>query len=331
MGCTLSEHLDYTDTANILSKASSRALRSILSKYKEFKGLDYDSYTKLYHTCVTTVMDYSSAIWGYKQYDKCDTVHNRAMRAFLGVHRFASVPGITGDMVWQTPKHRRHIEILRFWLRVVSMDDNRLTKRVYLWDKKLKKCNWTTDVNRILKDCNLDHLICNDPLSLMSKNDIIKAVNANLESKQKRKWEKEVASQNKLRFYRIFKSDFNVEQFIKINLPISHRSLLAQLRYGILPLRIETGRFTNLPVNERKCVFCSDDKVESEVHFLFECPLYTTLRTSFYSEMEALQNNFSILSNENKLKTLFSSSKFIRKFSSFLDNCYRKRSSELYK
>ena len=165
----------------------------------------------------------------------------------------------------------------------------------------------------------------------MSKNDIIKAVNVNLESKQKTLWEKEVTSQNKLRFYRIFKSDLNVEQFVRINLPMSHRSLLSQLRYGILPLRIETGRFINLPVNERKCVFCSDDAVETEIHFLFECQLYTTLRIPFYLEMEALKNNFSILSNEDKLKTLFSGSKFIRKFCSFLDNCHRKLSSELYK
>ena len=96
-------------------------------------------------------------------------------------------------------------------------------------------------------------------------------------------------------------------------------------------LLLETGRFVNLPVEERKCVFCSDNAVENEIHFLFECQLYTTLRTSFYSEMEALNNNFITLSNEDKLKTLFSGSKFIRKFCLYLDDCYRKRSSVLYK
>ena len=86
LGCTLNEYLDYTESANILAKASGRALGSIITKYKQFKGLDYRTYTKLYNTCVTTIMDYSSAIWGFKQYDKLDTIHNRAMRAFLGEH-----------------------------------------------------------------------------------------------------------------------------------------------------------------------------------------------------------------------------------------------------
>ena len=331
LGCTLSEHLDYTDTANILSQASSRALGSILCKYKQLKGLNYDIYTKLYNTCICTIMDYSSAIWGFKQYDKCDTVHNRAMRAFLGVHRFTSVPGMSGDMVWQTPKHRRHIEILRLWLRFVQMDDHRLTKKVFMWDKKAGKGSWFSDLKSILKECNLEHLLCDDPLSIMGTSDIVKTARTKLESKQVSSWETDVEKQRKLRFYRLFKTDFKVEPFVTINLPTSHRSLLAQLRYGVLPLKLETGRFINLPINERKCIFCDEQVVETEIHFLFECNLYTTLRTKFYAEMEADSKNFSTFSIEDKLNVLFSKSNIIRRFAVYLDSCFRKRSSVLYK
>ena len=41
--------------------------------------------------------------------------------------------------------------------------------------------------------------------------------------------------------------------------------------YDILPLRIETGRFRNLPVEQRICELCELDMVEDEVHFLCTC------------------------------------------------------------
>jgi hypothetical protein len=66
----------------------------------------YSTYTKLYKACVVPVMDYSSEIWGFKNYTKPNVIQNRAMRIFLGVHRFAPVAGLEGDMAWVSPQHR---------------------------------------------------------------------------------------------------------------------------------------------------------------------------------------------------------------------------------
>jgi hypothetical protein len=206
--------LDYNVTSDILAKAASRALGSIVSKYKQHKGLDYDSYTKLYHTCVCTVMDYGAAVWGYTNYNKPNTVHNRAMRTFLGVHKFASVPAMFGDMGWSDPISRRKLEMIRFWLRINDMNDDRLTKKVYKWDKVIVHNSWSNDVKNILCDCNLEHLYdSNDPTSIMCKTQILNVVKDKLLSRQKVKWEENVLSQDKLRFYRLFKNCFEVEHF----------------------------------------------------------------------------------------------------------------------
>ena len=50
----------------------------------------------------------------------------------------------------------------------------------------------------------------------------------------------------KLGTYILFKSEYCTENYLKLYLSRSHRSLLAQLRTGILPLRIETGRYQNI-------------------------------------------------------------------------------------
>ena len=37
---------------------------------------------------------------GYRKYKPCDNVQNRAMRYFLGVHRFVPLLAINGDVGW---------------------------------------------------------------------------------------------------------------------------------------------------------------------------------------------------------------------------------------
>ena len=51
---------------------------------------------------------------------------------------------------------------------------------------------------------------------------------------------------NKLRTYRLFKTDFATEDYCKIPLPYGHRSAFAKFRCGVAPLRVETGRYENV-------------------------------------------------------------------------------------
>jgi hypothetical protein len=106
LGVYFTEHLDFNENADILAESAGRALGSIVSKFKKNNHMAYSTYTKLYEACVVPVMDYSSEIWGFKNYTKPNVIQNRAMRIFLGVHRFAPVAGLEGDMAWVSPQHR---------------------------------------------------------------------------------------------------------------------------------------------------------------------------------------------------------------------------------
>ncbi len=73
-------------------------------------------------------MDYCAGVWGYKQYDKHNTVQNRAIISYLGVHRYTSNVAINGDVNWTTLHTRRKICMIKLWNRLVKMLDTRLTK-----------------------------------------------------------------------------------------------------------------------------------------------------------------------------------------------------------
>ena len=61
-------------------------------------------------------------------------------------------------------------------------------------------------------------------------------------------------TQRKLRSYKLFKSQYESESYITENLPVQHRSALAKFRCGVAPIRIETGRYERLALNERLCL-----------------------------------------------------------------------------
>ena len=86
-------------------------------------------------------------------------------------------------------------------------------------------------------------------------------------------------------------------------LPKSHRSALAQFRCGTAPIKLETGRYEGLPVNDRICPVCNND-VESELHVILECPLYNDVRLRLFEQIAAIKNGILCISKDEQLKMI---------------------------
>ncbi len=82
------------------------------------------------------------------------------------------------------------------------------------------------------------------------------------------------------------------------------RSYLAQLRYGILPLHIETGRWYGVKEEDRLCKACYNNQIENEYHFIFHCNAYSTLRTTFYDQISSVMSTFIDNNDEDKFNLL---------------------------
>ena len=65
----------------------SKALPAVFSILRLYGGLPFDVYSILYHSTITSGMDYGEGISHYKNFQFIDKVHFRAMRAFLGIGR----------------------------------------------------------------------------------------------------------------------------------------------------------------------------------------------------------------------------------------------------
>ena len=131
-----------------------------------------------------------------------------------------------------------------------------------------------------------------------------------LEDQYVQAWSSELqANSGKLRTYKLIKREFKMEKYL--NLPPHLRVPTSRLRTSAHSLRIETGRYnlpTPIPANERYCWFCTNQLVEDELHFLFDCDLYKPMpeKVKLMEHCASLNQSFAFLSNLDKWKFISS-------------------------
>ncbi len=327
LGLFMDEYLTYSKATEILSSAAGRALGGMINKYKHLKEMSYNTYSKLYDALVCSVMDYSSAIWGVKNYDCMENVHKRAIRFFVGVHRLSPTPGYTGDMGWDSNKTRWKVNTIRLWNRLMDTDNERLVKKVLLHDIEAhslnNKSNFSAQIKQICCEVGLKTCFTNTTKIDLS------TVREKLVDKFAQDWFNSTQNMNKLDIYRSIKKDFGVEKYLELNLSKYEKSLLSQLRYGVLPLRIETGRFVNESREDRICCLCDSNCIEDQLHFVFHCPLYDIHRNELYENVINIITEWNDLSDCEKLSILFT--KFPRKLAKYVKNSYLLRRKTIFK
>ena len=128
LGYVLNETLNCEDSVNHLVGAASRALGEVLSHSRNNFDLGYETYTKLFFSCVAPILDYSAGVWGCGQHlPKIDGIQNRAIRFFCGLPKMTPIAGLTGDMGWVPSTIRRDLDMLQLFNQVTQMEPDRLT------------------------------------------------------------------------------------------------------------------------------------------------------------------------------------------------------------
>ena len=200
-------------------------------------------------------------------------------------------------------KEITNINIIKFWIQLEKKRWSlcqalfKNTKR-YGWENHM---NILKKVNTLCNNSNLNELYLNDNNSSTYVKNIQLTKREELSSHQYNL----IRNNKKLKFYSIFKNDCHKSDCLNIITNINHKKTLNKDRLGNRPLQIETGRHTvpKTPENLRICPFCHLNEVEHELHFLFNCNLYDSLRSNFYRN---ISNGYRLFNNfDNNGKTLF--------------------------
>ena len=154
---------------------------------------------------------------------------------------------------------------------------------------------------------------------------------------------KECSKMSKLRTYNSLFSPFidhqSTIQYTRLCLPFILRKRIAQLRIGVLPIRIETDRYLNIKIpsalrycKQPNCQNMTNQhltnlKVEDEVHFLINCEQYQTLRNTLYSKITT--PGFVHFSQFNQFSFLLTCSTVAKLVGQYIADAYDNRPSKM--
>ena len=338
LGLWLTEHLDYDIMASEVAKSAQRALGLLIAKAKSNGGMPFSIYTKLYDALVLSVITYGAAVWGQKSYSSVNAVNNRAIRFYLGVGKYTPNAAVQGDSGWVLPSVHQWISVTKQWCRLCNMDDRRLTKKIFSWAEAQAlegQRNWIHKCKKKYADLNLND-IADTRRQHHIAHEVAKTKETLIET-EKELWLREVQRTharngpglNKLRTYRLFKSEYHTEPYLTTIMPYQHRRAFAQFRCGVSPLRIETGRYEGLAVEQRTCFHC-ENTVEDEFHVVTTCPLYNDLRAELYEHCVAENSDFLLMSCVDKMCFILSSKNIVRTSARILCDILLRRRNLLY-
>lgn len=304
LGLWFQENLDMKFATSELSKSASRALSVLYAKFKCAGGMAYDVYSKLYTSLVEPILFYCSGIWGLTEFSKINTVQNKACRYFLGVGKNAANIATRGDMGWTGCFVKQKLECCRLYCKLTNITESRLVKTVFTWSKSHGKC-WEKRFLKFVHEIGLSNLFEPNYINVAST---LKQCKFKLIELDKANWKLDLFNDsgqingNKLRTYRLYKTEIQTESYVKLPISRDHRRILAMFRCGNLPLHIETGRFARpkTPVEQRTCFHCIDS-VEHELHFLIDCPFYDDIRRKLFQKANRCNSDFYSYNSVEKL------------------------------
>ena len=233
--------MDYAVTAKYIAQSATRALGLLISKFKVGE-MPYEVFTSLYHTMVWSAISYGAGIWGTKEFSSVNAVQNtecsRKWQNGMGTAVCETVESVLGQ-----------------WFRLNSMDNCRINKKASNWSYSVKDgCKkWCFQVEKYFKNANIETLIPRKDnfYSQQSRKYVIEQLQNKLFDDFKAGWSRKLLSDNsignnnggnKLRTYRLFKHDYQVEFYVKANfIPRWNRSVLAKFRTRGSPFKGRGG------------------------------------------------------------------------------------------
>ena len=175
-------------------------------------------------------------------------------------------------------------------------------------------------ITQFYNEILVDHVI--EPVNVLIQPDALTQIDQAIELYYKNRWQLDMNREsakrgpgwNKLRTYRLFKHEFQTEEYV-LNIYITHgqRSSLAKFRCGVAPLQLETGCYEGLPEEERVCPVCNANTVESEYHAIMCCQLYDDIRDELFICATSCNDNFYHMSNDDKFVFIMSDNNVIAK------------------
>ena len=302
---------------------------SLLRNINKHHACKFSILTDLFDKMILPIALYNSEVWGtslipanlnnneffdFKFLSKhiVESLQIKFIKMILGVSRHTSNWGILSD----TGRFPLIIRVFTFMIKYffhLKKSPSHFIAAALATNMNLASLGvncWFRGIERILMFCQLDYLIYTSD---------VRETTFQLNNLKKRlrfafidKWAKDklelINTNNRLELFTSIKDKFEPAiHLTTLKVPL-HRIAISKLRLSAHRLPIETGRYEQIPREERLCPF-GCNQMGDEQHYLFHCehPFIQDLRKPFMNQLAQLDPNTMSMGDKEKLRMLLKS------------------------
>lgn len=305
LGLTFSTRHSFTAAMEEIAVRAKKSTIEILSTLRKLGCNSPDIFFKLFDTQVVPTLLYGAEIWGYQEYDRLERVHLFACKRFLHVLNKTPNDVVYGELGRYPLRISATIKFVKYWVKLLNQPAHFYSKKAYNMLLNMHEKGHVTWVSRIKS------LLCElgfEQVWLFGCGDVkffCLELKERLCSSFCYTWQAHLETSARLSTYSTHKSCFDREKYVDFIWMDTYRNALAQFRMGVSQINVHRYRFSQTAENVLCPIGCT--KRESELHLLFECPLYVQLRNQYLPalcEQGEYRKFVDLMQSESKETTL---------------------------
>jgi hypothetical protein len=244
-------------------------------------NLPLDCILKAFDVMIVPILLYGSEIWGYSYPDVIEKVHLKFMKLVTGLRKSTPNFMVYGELGRKPMSIQISKRMIHFWHRINNPGNvNKLSSTLYvLLNNDTTHDNfqikWINHIKGILNSCGLSYVFKNP--QDYDRQWLVNQVETILQDQFTQKWRSEIENSTKGVYYNIIKQSLTFEKYLLLPKQISIPILKFRACNHNLP--IETGRWRQIPRENRKCPLCNSPVVGDEFHYLFKCEFFSYYRS----------------------------------------------------
>ena len=199
-----------------------------------YKFTDISPYHRLelFDKLVTPILNYSAAVWGFCKADKIEVVHLQFCKRLLGLKQCTQNDFIYGDFGRCSFHCRRLFIIIRYWLKVITCNENKYIKHIYNLmlsdiESMPESENWAMLVKRLLCSLGFNNVWLAQGVG--NVNIFLDLVKQRLHDNFVQNWNSRLEESSRASFYTII-SSFHFQHYLNFLKVKKYRNAYARLR-----------------------------------------------------------------------------------------------------
>ena len=305
-----------------------KALYAISYRTKNVRPLSPEVKFHIFKSLILPILTYGSEVWSVNKSSlkTIDKVFLRYLRCAISIKANTSNVITIGESGQYLPSVACTISLMNFANRIFHMPDSTLVKQVFNELNKLHQLafhTWVSKALAIASDLNLDFSCSVSSFKNNSKH-LVRA-------RCRNDWSEELKNIRKnpiLRTYVTFKSDFEIEPYLRLVKENKYRVAISRLRCSSHTLAIERRRHERPkpPVEQRTCMKCVSS-VEDEIHFVTQCTINVNERVLLEAKISNICPFYFAFNSQQKFEYLNKSNdaRILTWYGKFLHNSFKVR------